>query len=126
MITKRLKDFLNEINQNLDWTLLVIEIELQPAYFGVSGYCIIENKNEIALRTRTTDDFDNLIKDFHLRSSDSFNKWNKIKYSIDKVGNEYLSLIWDEVWQKEIDSQNRKVKEQNPEYNLPKWHWEKS
>jgi hypothetical protein len=124
MITKILKEFLYELNQNEDWTKLVIEIELQPAFFGVSGYCLVENKNEISLRTKTTDDFDKTIKDFHLNNSNAFNKWNKIHYSVDKIGNENLSLIWDSVWQEEIDSENRKVKEQNPDYKLPKWHWE--
>jgi len=124
MIQKILKDFLLEINQDDNWVELVLEIELQPAYFGISGYCINDRIKEISLRTRTNHDFDKNIKDYHLNNSDKENRWNKIKFSLKNSIEESLSLIWDQTWQNEIDKLNIEAKKKNTEYNLPKWHWE--
>jgi len=124
MIQKILKDFLLEINQDDNWVELVLEIELQPAYFGISGYCINDRIEEISLRTRTNHDFDKSIKDYHLNNSDKENRWNKIKFSLKNSIEESLSLIWDQTWQNEIDKLNIEAKKKNTKYNLPKWHWE--
>lgn len=45
------KKFSLEINQNHNWVELVLEIELQPAYLGISGYCITDANEEISLST---------------------------------------------------------------------------
>ena len=124
MIQETLRNFLFKINQNANWLELALEIELQPAYIGISGYCITDLKEEISLRTKTDDDFDKVIKDFHINTCNDKNKWNKIKFVIKKNKEENLSLIWDEIWQTQIDRLNVEAKQKNSNYNLPKWSWE--
>lgn len=125
MINKLLHDFLLKINEIDTWNILVVEIELQPNFIGISGFCITNQDKRISLRTRTDDHFDDIIKSYHIYNSDINNKWNKINFSLNLNRSESLSFIWDQEYQNEIDELNLTAKKQNPDYVLPKWHWEK-
>lgn len=124
---KIINNYLISLIEFNDWEEVVLNIDIQPNVLGLNGYLIISDLNKISLRTRPTEILKETIHQLHIQTATSIeSRWNKFQVKINKNKTVHNLYIWDEVWQQEIDSENRKVKDQNPDYNISKWHWEKS
>ncbi len=124
---KIINNYLNSLIEIDYWEEVVLNIEIQPNVLGLSGYLILSDLNKVSLKTRPTEILKEAIHQLHQKTATSIeSRWNKFQVKINKNKTVQYIYIWDEVWQQEIDSENRKVKEQNSDYKLPKWHWEKS
>ena len=116
--------FLIELLPENKWVKAELNIEIQPGMLGMSGDCYCEDET-ISLRTKYTKDLKFSIKRLHtIITEGGHNKWNKAIFTITPDKNFNMEFIWDQEWQDEVDGYNREFAENDPDYILPKWHWE--
>lgn len=117
--------FLIEINETKNWSQLILQVQIQPGFLGFKGWVISEDGEKKSLRTKPTDELKGYIKNLHSQIATSAeSKWNKLEFILLSNMNFKRMLIWDSDWQRTIDLENRKFKQKNPDYKVPKWKWE--
>ncbi len=117
--------FLFGLLPDKEWTLAIINIEIQPGVLSMSGDCLCKDET-ISLRTRYNRELGEMIKWLHTTTTKGgFSKWNKAKFTVTPDKKFNMEFFWDEELQKEIDENNQKEAERDPNYKPPKWHWEK-
>jgi|GEM_PF-6222051 len=120
-----LSNFLKSLITVSDWNEAVLNVELQPGVLGMNGSVMFDNGKKESLRTRPNEKIINAIWQLHLLTSTENNvKWNRLRIVINNGLELETEYIWDQEWQDKIDKENRKIKEKNPDYKLPKWSWE--
>ena len=124
--TNILIDFLKEINEFDDWVELKLEVEFQPGMLGFKGWAHLKDSTQKSLRSRPTEELKTYVKHLHSKVAiNSESRWNKLEFILFSDTTFKRIYIWDSKWQKEIDFENKKYKEKNPEYQLPRWKWQK-
>lgn len=117
--------FLKEINEFQDWVELKLEVEFQLGMLGFKGWSILEDSTIKSLRAKPTDEVKIYIKQLHsVVAINPESKWNKLEFILYPDNTYKRSLVWDSKWQREVDSENLKHKQRNPNYQLPRWKWD--
>ncbi len=113
------------INGNI-WVETQLNIEIQPGMIGINGFYLDENSKRHSLRTKDSDKLLESINQFHKEttSKDYESRWNKFNFKMNTDGKTEKVFLWDAEWQSEVDNLNAEIKNNNPHYKLPKWHWE--
>lgn len=120
-----LGQFVMDLIGENDWTRAELNIKIQPKVLGMSGNSF-NGEQRTNLRTKYPEELGNKIKWLHeLTTEGGNNKWNKGKFVMTPDDKFEFEFIWDEEWQNEVDSYNKAEKDNDPSYEIPKWHWEK-
>lgn len=122
-----LGDFLINLIPNEDWTVAELTISIQPKMLQMSGFSHGDFDEKISLRTKFDSELKSKILWLHnLTTEKGKNKWNRGIFKVTPDQKFEFEFIWDEQWQDEIDIINKAEKEKDPNYDIPKWHWDNS